>query len=168
MEALAAVGLASNVVQFISFTRELVTTSKQISRSADGALIQNLEIEAIARNLQSLSDSLIIRPRREDGDSSTYYEPPKEEESLQQLCRGCRYVARLLIEKMKGLQVDSKVSGRASRKWASFRQALNSVLAENDIDDLETRLDRYQTTINTTLLASLRYGHVTNYFSISG
>jgi hypothetical protein len=58
------------------------------------------------------------------------------------------------------LKVESKSSGRAGRQWASFRQALSSVLNADEIRDLEQRLDRYQKGINSALLASLRFGHV--------
>jgi hypothetical protein len=205
MEALTAVGLASNIVQFISFAGDLVSTSKQISRSANGTLVENLEIEAIAQNLQNLSESLRVPPiRRKD----EFVENPKyskevkkpcegchqvkklkpiceecrdakalrlycngcqkskalrqlcqgckESEALKQLCEGCRHVGGLLIEKIQGLRVDKKLSGKVGRQWASFRQALKTVLAAEDIEDLEERLNRYQKTINTTLLASLR------------
>ncbi|PVI03015.1 hypothetical protein DM02DRAFT_726796 [Periconia macrospinosa] len=141
MEALAAVGLASNIVQFIGFARELVSTSKQISRSADGTLVEILEIEAIAKNLQNLSDNLRVVPAKKDGRVMENYTPSKEEESLKQLCEGCRFVAGLMIEKIKGLTVDTKVSRKAGRK-------LKTSLAKEDMEDLETRLDRYQTTLN--------------------
>lgn len=62
MEALAAVGLASNVVQFISFTREVITTGRQISGDA-GGLVTNLELEAIVKNLKNLSLQLTITRR---------------------------------------------------------------------------------------------------------
>ncbi|KAF2798036.1 hypothetical protein K505DRAFT_372003 [Melanomma pulvis-pyrius CBS 109.77] len=149
MEALAAVGLASNVVQFISFAQDLVSTSKQISRNADGALVENLELEAITQNLDRLSSSLLVRSSYDSVDS-------KEDQELRELCDGCRHVSGLLIEKLISLKVRPKVSGSAGRQWASFRQALNSVLNAEEITDLEARLDRYQKAINSTLLASLR------------
>jgi hypothetical protein len=62
MEALTAVGLASNVVQFISFTREVISTSRQITGDA-GGLVTNLELEAVAKNLKHLSSQLTITRR---------------------------------------------------------------------------------------------------------
>jgi hypothetical protein len=62
MEALTAVGLASNVVQFISFTREVITTSRQIAGDA-GGLVTNLELEAIAKNFKHLNSQLAITRR---------------------------------------------------------------------------------------------------------
>ena len=150
MEALAAVGLASNVLQFISFAQDLVSTSKQISRNADGALVENLELEAITKNLDRLGSGLLVRVRHDDADT-------KEDEELRKLCEGCRYISGLLIERLKSLKVNSKLSGTVGRQWASFRQALNSVMNAEEIAELERRLDRYQKAINSALLASLRY-----------
>lgn len=150
MEALAAVGLASNVIQFISFAQDLVSTSKQISRNADGALVENLELEAITKNLDRLGSSLLVRISHDASDT-------KEDKELRKLCQGCRYVSGLLIEKLNSLKVDLRFSGSVGRQWASFRQALNSVMNAEDIAELEGRLDRYQKGINSALLASLRY-----------
>ncbi|KAF2849507.1 hypothetical protein T440DRAFT_555812 [Plenodomus tracheiphilus IPT5] len=62
MEALAALGLASNIVQFISFTREIISTSRQIASDA-GGLITNLELEAIAKNFHRLDSELQVTQR---------------------------------------------------------------------------------------------------------
>jgi len=158
MDAVAALGLASNVVQFIVFARELISTNRTISRSADGTLVEHLELEAVAGNLQTLSKRLNMspaRPNRKRLDDPTI---AKEEEELERLCEGCRQVAGVLVEKIKGLKVDTKIPGKAGRKWVNFRQALNSVLAADAIEDLSMRLGRYQQTINTILLVNLRYG----------
>jgi hypothetical protein len=164
MEALTAVGLASNIVQFIGFAREVVSTNRSISRNADGALVEHLEIDAVAQQLQTLSERLTVRPTEkkskhseQDGKPSA---PPgplsKEEQELEQLCGGCRAVSRLLIEKINSLKANTRIPGKAGKKWVNFRQALKSVLAADEIEDLGTRLDRYQTAINTTLLVNLR------------
>jgi len=153
MEALAAVGLASNVVQFISFAQDLISTSRQISRNADGALVENLELEAITTNLDRLGSRLLVSSGYNAADTA-------EDRELRKLCEGCRHVSGLLIEKLMSLKIESKSSGRAGRQWASFRQALSSVLNADEIRDLEQRLDRYQKGINSALLASLRFGHV--------
>ena len=152
MEALTAVGLASNVVQFISFARELVSTTGRISKSADGALIEDLEITATARSLQDMCRDLQA-PNLGYGSPKT----SKEDNQLVKLCERCQTIAQLLLETIDSLQVKTKINGRTAKKWASFRQAFNSILAADEIAELESRLDRYQKAIDTTLLMSLRY-----------
>lgn len=50
-----------------------------------------------------------------------------------------------------------KVQGSHHRKWKSFRQALNAVRSEDDIEQLSKRLDKFRSQIDTTLLFILRY-----------
>jgi hypothetical protein len=251
MEALTAVGLASNVVQFISFTREVISTSRQITGDA-GGLVTNLELEAIAKNLKHLSSQLTITRRdpikaTEDhalrtgvraavelslrrglpalhdhalwkdvtaavadalpkdivftvdrelhdgilfaldqaqydgvkaGDLATPTKDVKdfrlriniavdqalqegaqstEDKDLRKLCDGCQYVASSLLEKMQKLRNSGMSSARMPKKWASFREALATVMSADKIAEMEARMDRYQRGINTALLASLKY-----------
>jgi hypothetical protein len=53
-----ALGLASRVVQFITFASSLVSKTNEISKSTHGTLAENLELEAIASNLQELSKEI--------------------------------------------------------------------------------------------------------------
>lgn len=152
MDPLTALGLASNVVQFISFTRELVDKGREISKSADGALIENLELEAITRNLYDLSRGLMVPPLTKTSRLTGKPKPSKPERELQQLCEGSRDVAATLLNALQSL----KVTGSKHQKWVSFRQALNSVFSQEKIGQLSARLERYHRQINTALLASLR------------
>lgn len=99
MEVLAAVGLTSNIIQFISFAQDLVSTTKQISRNADGALIEHLELEAITTNLTHLNSSLFARSTHITVDSTEDLELRKistaEDKELKELSEGCRSISRL-------------------------------------------------------------------------
>jgi hypothetical protein len=167
MEAVAALGLASNVVQFLSFARELVSTNRSISRSADGSLVEHLELQAVAGNLQTLSKRLYVPPGKTNRKRLKDPALAKEDEELRHLCEGCRQVAEQLIEKINGLKVETRIPGKVGKRWVNFRQALSSVLAADEIEDLSTRLDRYQHTINTTLLVNLRYEFFLELLQIS-
>ncbi|KAF1953597.1 hypothetical protein CC80DRAFT_507092 [Byssothecium circinans] len=157
MEALAAVGLASNIVQFISFTRDLISTTRSISHNVDGELVENTEIETVARTLLNLSGGLDAskNPSRRPIEKGKYA-GSEEEEVLYNLCDKCREISGLLLDKIQSLKVKTVLSGKTEKQWISFRQALSSVLATGKIRDLEMRLDRYQKTIDTCLLTVLR------------
>lgn len=144
MDPLTALGLASNIIQVISFTSNLISKGREIYKSADGKLVQNLELEAITRNLQDLSGHLSFPPNRRKDLSDT-------DKELQDLCKGCAKVSAQLIEVTQGLTVQGD-----HRKWNSFRQALNSVWKEDTIEELSKRLERYRSQIDTMLLVSLR------------
>lgn len=145
MDPLTALGLASNIVQLITFASDLVSKGREIYKSVDGALVENLELETITTTLQELSQSVHL-PRRPRLEKLT-----KTERKLHELCHDCNDVSGQLLGVIRGL----KAKGPATR-WNSFRHALNSVWKENEIEALETRLDRYRRQLDTTLLMSLR------------
>ncbi|KAF2728839.1 hypothetical protein EJ04DRAFT_556507 [Polyplosphaeria fusca] len=152
MDPLTAVGLASNVVQFVSFAGDLISKGKEIARSADGALVENLEIEAVTQSLHELSKSLIIPnvgPQKRFGGTQ---KPTQADRNLQELSEKARDVAEELLGALRRLKMQSGTS----TPWANFRQAFIAVLSADKIDQLSTRLDRFQQQINTALLVSLR------------
>jgi len=137
-------GIASSIVQLITFTSSLVTKSHEIYKSADGALVESLELETITKSLQELSSELLL-PVSGRGAST------KTERKLQELCNSCCDVSSQLVEVIQSLKAQS-----THKRWNSFRQALSSVWKEDKIQELSTRLERYRRQIDTTLLASLR------------
>ncbi len=144
MDPLTALGLASNVIQLISFTNDLISKSRQIYRSANGELVEHLELETIAKSLQDLSSDI---PTELRGMKSL----TRTEKQLRDICTGCKQVSKELIDVIDGL----KATGE-HKKWNSFRQALNSVWKEDTINALSKRLERYRSQLDTALLVSLR------------
>ncbi|CZR58778.1 uncharacterized protein PAC_08670 [Phialocephala subalpina] len=144
MDPLTVLGLASNIVQLVTFTSDLVSRGNEIYKSADGVLIENLELESITTTLQKLASYLVVPDRHSQ-------RPTKTETQLQELCNGCKDVSGRLLNVIQGLKAKEPHA-----KWNSFHQALNSVWKENDIRALESRLERYRRQIDTTLLVSLR------------
>ncbi|RYP13663.1 hypothetical protein DL765_006793 [Monosporascus sp. GIB2] len=53
MDAGASIGLASSLVQLISFTGTLVSKSREIYRSADGILVENDELSTVIKTLEA-------------------------------------------------------------------------------------------------------------------
>ncbi|KAK0106604.1 hypothetical protein ONS96_004225 [Cadophora gregata f. sp. sojae] len=58
MEALAALGVAAAVVQFLDFSSKLISKGQQLYHSKNGALIENTEMEEASRRLQGLTETL--------------------------------------------------------------------------------------------------------------
>jgi hypothetical protein len=146
MDPLSALGVASNIIQLITFTNDLVSKGREIYKAVDGELVENLELETIAKSLQDLSScvSTSLKSTKKRTFSETDYR-------LKELCDGCNEVSRQLIAVISEL----KAEGR-HKKWNSFRQALNSVWKKEAIDALLKRLERYRGQLDTTLLVSLR------------
>lgn len=147
MEPVAALGVAAAAVQFLSFTGEIISKSREIYRSADGTLLVQSELDTLAKSLRSQCLPLrnFIRAERRTAFGES-------EAELRSLCRNCIRVADELGEALEKL----KVHDTRHRKWTSFRQALNSVRTEDEIEQLSKRLERYRNQIDTTLLFILR------------
>jgi hypothetical protein len=56
LEALVALSLAGNIVQFVDFASELLSEGRQIRHA--GSTITNLDLQAICRDLECLSIKL--------------------------------------------------------------------------------------------------------------
>jgi hypothetical protein len=143
MDPLTAVGLASNVVQFVMFASDLISKGNEILHSVDGALVENLELEAITYSLREMGDNLTFPSAK----------PSASERELRKLCDGAKALANELLEVLKAL----KVSNGEYRSWKTFRQALKSVVGDARVEQLSARLERFQKQMHTALLMSLRY-----------
>ncbi|MCJ1384760.1 hypothetical protein MMC17_007878 [Xylographa soralifera] len=131
MEALAAVGLASSVIQFVDFTSQLLSKGQEFYRSVDGTLVENVEFVAIAEHFRSL---------KEDLTESTVAladarQPSPAEEDLQRVAARCEQVALTFLTLLNGL----KITGHP-QKWKSFRQALKTMWSKDEIEEMLQKL----------------------------
>ncbi|KAH7007747.1 hypothetical protein EDB80DRAFT_719049 [Ilyonectria destructans] len=145
MDPVSAIGLASSLVQLVSFIGTLVSKSREIHRSADGSLVENDDLATITRTLEG-------QTRRIATQASSLRQSSQETAlDLLQLCDGVRGLTKELIAKIGALKSDG-----SSSKWDSFRLALKGVWDEQDITDLVRRLERYRQQIDSILLANLQ------------
>jgi hypothetical protein len=151
MDAASAFGLAASVVQFVTFTSDLISKSQAIYKSADGALVEQIELETITQNLMNLTKDLnrqtfvVSRP-------SKWPTLNIDDRRLPELCEGCQEISKDLLKAIRSLKVEGE-----HRKWKSFLQALSSIWNESKIDRLRERMDRYRNVIDTHLIVSIRY-----------
>ena len=148
LDPLTALGIASNAVQLAEFSSRLISRGHQIFKSTDGALTENLELEAIASGLLKMNNTL-ARSLRSDELHRTLSDDDKE---LQAICEGCRCVGTELINALQKL----KIRGNHG-KWKSFRQALKTIWSKDEIDKLSKRLEGFRKQLDTYILVSLRY-----------
>ena len=92
MEALAAVSLAGNVLQFLNFTSDVISKSRQIHGSITGTLKENDDLEGLASDLKCLSGRLQASARPVDP-------------VLVQLCSRCSEFADELLAALNRLGV---------------------------------------------------------------
>lgn len=142
MEPLSAVGLAASILQFVEFTAKLINKGNEIRSSIEGTTAENRDLETAARSLVLLTRQI----------SSRFPSQPKTpvDEVIHDLAASCEVIANELISALDKLKSSDK------RKWTGVVDALRTVMAKDNIDNLRDRVEKCRTGIQTALLVSLR------------
>jgi hypothetical protein len=160
MEALAAIGLTGNVLQFIQYAAQLLSTGTEIYRSSTGSSQKNHELENIYEKLSNFTSTLLGQETA--GHLSGGRGSPNDPQgttnhahisALIDLSRDCKDVCDQLLEMIQKL----KVKDGRFRRFRSFRAALEAAWDGNRIAELESRLDRFQKVILFHFFPILRY-----------
>jgi hypothetical protein len=171
MDPLSALSVAGTIVQFVDFSAKLIFKSHKLYESSNGALVENLELQAIAESMAGMQRKIkaareeigpVYSPVFLDGRQRSR-KPTKEEQlmvqirrendkELRSVCQQCAIVAEELIYALDSL----KVRG-TNRKWGSFRVALQSIWDEGKIKKLGERLNALRAQLDTSILFALRY-----------
>jgi hypothetical protein len=148
-EAIAALSLAANIVQFIDFGTRVLSNGHSLYKSGSGrkVLDENQEIKIIAQSLNQLVQGLTSSEASTNPSSGV----SQIEINLRKLAAQCSDIASELLRAVGKLDVQGK-SGR----WDSFRTALKSVLAESKIEKIRQRLDKFRQEIIVHILACFR------------
>jgi len=152
MEALAALGLASNVTQFISFAFELISTSLEINDSVSGCADELSSLEAVYRRLDDLSAGLQSGPVSISPGPATLRNSTS---TIKSLSRECQDDCTKLLEIIDNLKTTA-VGWRGPKFWRSFRSALRTALKKGEIAKLEERLKRSQATLTLQICIVVR------------
>ena len=145
MEALAALSLAGNILQFVDFGQKLVSRASEFYGSATSGLGVNAELEILTNDLSKLCASLVNSrevpcPYDTVGDS-------KEERDLRPLASSCQELASEFSALLQKLKRQSRGSA-----WASIRQALRSVWNDRIVKEYVRRLESYRSQVMVCLL----------------
>jgi len=147
LDPFSALGLASNIVQFVDFSSILISDSRELYRSVSGITIENGEVKEATEELQRLCDRLAgLRMT-----SSTTNALSKEEECLRKLAISCRETSHALLSVLRDITAQEP-----RKKWQTFRVALKSVLKKDQIQELEKKLDSHRSQLALQLMAMSR------------
>lgn len=150
LEALAAISLAANVVQFIDTGCKLFSKSHKLYKSASGMSVEDWELKQIARNLEELSLFAVTLPTREDKDCFN-----KSEQSLRDIAVACRDLANDLRGILEPLKIEDADEG-SQRKWNAFMVALQRMKKSGKIDGIAKRLDMLGRQVASSLVMNVR------------
>ena len=139
MDALSAVGLAANIVQFIDFTTTIVSKTRYLRSSANGVLAEDRDRKVATEHIQTLASKL--RQTAGVGDPV-----------LDNLCSGCEAIAEELLAALAKLEVKE----RHKNSLESVRKAIRSVWSRDKINEIETRLASFRDELNLHVTVKLR------------
>ena len=150
MESIAALGLASNIIQIVDFSSRLISHGRELYNSADGRTTEHTVLDDAIKALAELHSSLKITSGSRSYGSLTVAD---------------RHLIQLKAESERAVDELQQVLEKArlknpgnNRKWQSIRQALSSVRTDKEISALAARLDKIRGQIDTAVLISIRYG----------
>lgn len=144
MEALAAVSLAGNVLQFLNFTNDVISKSRQIHGSITGTLKENDDLEGLTSDLKCLSGRLQA--------SAGPVDPV-----LVQLCSSCSEIADELLAALTRLGA----KGNYTRSQ-SLRKALKALWGQEKLRSLERRLAEFRQQLIFHVVVELRQSRPSN------
>jgi formate dehydrogenase maturation protein FdhE len=144
MEPLAALGIASNIIQIVNFASRLVSRGHELYQSADGRLADHAVLDSAAQNLSTLAnDQLKFGGAISREPTATYAQLVKLKADSQ-----------TIADKLSSALNKASVRGK-HKKWQSIFQALMSIYKEKEISSLASQLDNIRKQVDTTLLVSL-------------
>jgi len=141
-ESLAAISLASNILQFVEMGVKLVSNSAKIYRSADGKLPQNAELEDLMIDLEWMTRRLLASKDH----------APKELHAMRNTIETCLTLAGELRTVLQGLQLDRD---KHRNVWR-FASALLAARKSANVKDLKERIFKLRDQICAHLIVMLR------------
>ena len=138
MDGLAALGLASNIVQLVTFTSQLVVSASSIYRSPIGASENNIILSHAASDLSRLIDGIVAS----DAPCS---------EDMKQLSLRAKDVAQQVLDILNALIA----SGKKTR-WKSFLVAAKEVTKHDKLTALTDTLSKLQIQMSLHLQTHVR------------
>jgi hypothetical protein len=146
MEPLTALGLAGNVVQFVSFAFDLVFKTKEIYCSSEDTTGNVLTLEEIHNQLREMSADLEASSQN-DPNTQPHYEIVKRLTKIKDLSTSCKIESDSLLALVEKL----KVKSGPGRKWRSFKAALLTIWKNDELAKLLKRLRQTQASVTMEL-----------------
>lgn len=143
-EAIAAFGLAANIVQFIDFGCNFVSTVWSIYRKGRDGVGELFDLEKTTKDLQLVLANLQLPPGNPD-------ERTESERSLQELAEQCQNLATEMLSALRQISNLDK-----PRKRDALKTAFRMIWKEDEIKSQQLRLERFKHHLTLHLLTSLR------------
>lgn len=148
MAELAAIGLASNILQFLGLGIKIFGIAREIHKSASGLSGEDEYIIKQAEGLKALAN-LIHEKRFTPSDQSDAITDPK----LRNIIKSCDDATQPLINALGALRVE----GGNHPRLASIRAAVRKQFRRTDIENMKKRLEQSKQDMIIYLTVASRY-----------
>ncbi|CAO2649187.1 Nn.00g101360.m01.CDS01 [Neocucurbitaria sp. VM-36] len=153
MEAVAALGVAGNTVQFLDFATKLCATSIEIYRDADGISTKNAQAERLLKSfietIDQVSSDLGMYSSTLDAASTKATE--RGDNNISLVITNCQTIAHDLLQRYQKLKSDGKPGKRKS-----FGKGVKCMWKKDELEELQKRLQEIRAELDTRILLSLR------------
>lgn len=143
MDPFSALGLASNVIQFVDFAWTLISETRRIVKSEDGLKGDYRVLEVVVADVEQYTKA--ISP------------VPSSSPQLKMLAKECSSISAELLGALNAM----KLSGSRTH-WTSFLAALRQVWKQNKIEKLSNRLFKAQSQVASHMQFIMMYVCVTS------
>ncbi|KAE9364418.1 hypothetical protein N431DRAFT_421379 [Stipitochalara longipes BDJ] len=151
MDALTALSLAGNIIQFVDFGTKLLSRAGELYKSSQGSLRVNDEIELVTADLKSLITKIQVSLLKKDESEDLGDQDQAQSGSFRKVCDEAVKVADELVGRLKKLKINGK-----HRRLTSLQQAVKTLWNEKEVASLMRRLLTLKETLESHVLLSIR------------
>lgn len=139
MEALVAIGLASNVLSFVDFATKLVKTARGLR--SDASLPEHEDLHVTTTNLRLLAEKIRASVQSTSQALATLSE---EEKALQPVADGCCKLAEDLLQRLGKLGISSHQNHNL---FPRIKTALKCIWTKREIEEIAIRLQHFRSQV---------------------
>ncbi|KAH7370332.1 hypothetical protein BKA65DRAFT_545039 [Rhexocercosporidium sp. MPI-PUGE-AT-0058] len=148
LDPLTAFSLAGTVVQFIDFSCKIISTTRELSHSMNGASEEFNNHEIVTRDLLGMSEKLEASVEECFVGGVPY---SSSDEVSKGLSKGCGSLSKTMLSRLDKLKAQN---GAGKRK--SFKQAIRTLSSQKEILEIAARLAGYQQQMEIHVFVALR------------
>ncbi|KAI0854404.1 hypothetical protein F5Y00DRAFT_256898 [Daldinia vernicosa] len=148
MEALVAVGLASNILQFVDFSAKLIRISNELRNDATSS--ENKDHQVITTHMKALAQG-ISDSAKAISQTSTTASP--EEKALQPVAFQCCKLADSLLDRLKKCGIQH---GQNNSRLQRVKTAFKAIWNKREIEEISNRLQFFRSELTLHYISQSR------------
>ncbi|RYP34314.1 hypothetical protein DL767_004308 [Monosporascus sp. MG133] len=157
MEALAAVSLSSNILQFVELSAKLVRTANELRH--DASTSENKDHAAIAEHLETIANGVKASAQEIEGASAAV---SPEEKALLPVAEGCSALAQDLLRQLKACGVGAQ---QADKRFNRAKRTLRCMWNKREIDEINTRLQYFRSELGLHMTYGIKQAQAQSHAS---